>query len=257
VVGGLNDFHSKNIMTQNTQKSINLWTEEHDAFCFEHRIAPAAKQFWQWLVYRGEEREHEPDLTEEFNTWVAKKRGKPYDPKTLKTAVKQLTEHSIINILRKFSWKTYRFFLRPLDWLMPKKKVRNSEQISKIQDSNPPSADEEVMQQQQSSIEDNTKLLADNGIYFNEKEKEVLERPTVEIKLALAMFELRGGHKEVQRNPEGWIRTCLRCRFWDEPRNYLMLLKYFLKQAGYDSMIAIDLEDAVDLAEKSRTEERL
>ena len=58
---------------------INLpWTEEHEAFCYQHQITPAAKTLWQWLMRQGEiSSEIEPNLAE-FNEWVAKVRGKGY-----------------------------------------------------------------------------------------------------------------------------------------------------------------------------------
>ncbi len=123
-------------MPKTNNKSSGQWTDKYDAHCLEHGLTPSAKLLWQWLVYQGENKELEPDLKEEFNKWVGKKRGKPYDPKTLKTAIKQLSDCAVINILRVFSWKEYRIFLRHLEWLTPKKKSRNPAQISKLDPSN-------------------------------------------------------------------------------------------------------------------------
>lgn len=120
------------------------WTNKHDEFCLEHVLTPSAKLLWQWLVYSGENKELEPDLQEEFNNWVASKRGKPFDPKTLKTAIKQLDGCGVLNIVRKFSWKVYRLFLRPLDWLTPKKKPRYSKRFSNLQPSNAVTAEDGV-----------------------------------------------------------------------------------------------------------------
>jgi hypothetical protein len=134
-------------MTLNRRKNVSLttnWTSKHDEFCLEHGLTYSTKLLWQWLVYSGENKELEPDLQKEFNTWVAKKRGKPYDPKTLKTAIKQLDDCAVINIVRKFSWKVYRIFLRPLEWLTPKKKSRNPAQISNLHPSNALSVEDEV-----------------------------------------------------------------------------------------------------------------
>jgi hypothetical protein len=123
-------------MPKTNNKSSGQWTDKYDAYCLEHGLTPSAKLLWQWLVYQGENQELEPELKEEFNQWVGKKRGKPYDPKTLKTAIKQLSDCAVINILREFSWKVYRIFLRPLEWLTPKKKSRNPAQISNLDPSN-------------------------------------------------------------------------------------------------------------------------
>jgi hypothetical protein len=123
-------------MLKANKKSSGQWTDKYDAHCLEYGLTPSAKLLWQWLVYQGENQELEPDLKEEFNKWVGKKRGKPYDPKTLKTAIKQLSDCAVINVLREFSWKVYRIFLRPLEWLTPKKKSRNPAQISNLDPSN-------------------------------------------------------------------------------------------------------------------------
>ncbi|MFH7029297.1 MAG: hypothetical protein ACHBN1_28870 [Heteroscytonema crispum UTEX LB 1556] len=245
-------------MAENILKPISLWTEEHDAFCLEHSITPSAKLFWQWLVYRGEEKEHEPDLEKEFNRWVAKKRknNKPYDPKTLKTAIKQLAEHSIINIIRKFSWKEYRFFLRPLNWLMPKKKFRNSASISKTEPSKAQTTVEEVYQQQHDSnceisqhdnsnrdnsdVADRTKLkprvseetkqeikqlCQDADIQLPDK-CQVFYYPIENIKVSLGFLKLRNKYDTVY-NKIGWLINCLRYEYWEELEN-----KYFLQTKG-------------------------
>jgi hypothetical protein len=140
-------YNAITIMPFNRNKtvySVTDWTNKHDEFCLEHAITPSAKLLWQWLVYGGENKELEPDLQDEFNEWVAKKRGKPFDPKTIKTAIKQLDDCGLINIVRKFSWKVYRLFLRPLDWLTPRKKPRYSERFSNLDASNGTSAEDEV-----------------------------------------------------------------------------------------------------------------
>ncbi|MBW4571838.1 MAG: hypothetical protein KME31_28615 [Tolypothrix carrinoi HA7290-LM1] len=119
-----------------TVYSVTAWTNKHDEFCLEHALTPSAKLLWQWLTYGGENKELEPDLQDEFNKWVAEKRGRPYDPKTIKTAIKQLDDCGLVNIVRKFSVKIYILFLRPLDWLTPRKKPRYSEQFSNLSTSN-------------------------------------------------------------------------------------------------------------------------
>ena len=220
-------------MQKANNKSSSLWTDKHDAHCLEHKITASAKLLWQWLVYKGEGQELEPDLKEDFNKWVGKKRGKPFDPKTLKTAIKQLADCAVINILHRFSWKEYKIFLRPLEWLVPKKKSRNPEQISNLYPSNPELSEELDKQQQLTSS--NHDLLQSEGFQFNTVEPEVLNRPENEIKLSVVMFKLRGGSKKIP-NPEGWLRTCLRMRLWEEPRNYNRLLELFGATTTWDEL---------------------
>lgn len=113
------------------------WTEEHDQFCLQLKIPPAAKLLWQWLIRQGLEDEIEPDLSE-FNQWVEKHRGKKYAHNYLKQMFQKLIDCRVVRIAKKFSWKIYRLIVRPLSWLKPrrKQKLQNQEQTYKIQPSN-------------------------------------------------------------------------------------------------------------------------
>ncbi|MBE9210225.1 hypothetical protein IQ244_27755 [Nostoc sp. LEGE 06077] len=218
-------------MTENNIK-INLpWTEEHEAYCFQHHIPPAAKLIWQCLMREGEiGTEIEPDLAQ-INSWVAKVRGKPYAHNYLKKMFDLLVEVRVVQVVKQYSWKIFKLLVRPLEWLKPPKKVREK----KLHNSNssydlPTSNDKSVVggssQQQQSSIDTNSELLNEVGIHFDSDVKEVLERPENEIKLAIIMFNLRGGFEKIE-NPEGFIRGCIRGQWWIHPRNYNALLQKY------------------------------
>ncbi|MEH1769183.1 MAG: hypothetical protein V7L30_22650 [Nostoc sp.] len=227
-------------MTQNAPNKSLPWTEEHEAFCYKHHICPAAKSLWQWLMrqgYIGEE--VEPDLSE-FNATVAKARGKGYSHNYLKQIFNQLVECRVIQIFKQYSWKIFKLLVRPLEWLKPPRKKReknlqNHNLSYTLDPSNDISAVTGDIQQQHSNSDINLELLADNGIHFDSDEKEVLERPTNEIKLAILMFNLRGGF-EKSHNPEGFIRQCLRRRWWEFPRNYNLLLQMFGNSTEWDEL---------------------
>lgn len=217
-------------MTENTTKNNLPWTEEHESFCYKNRIPNAAKVLWQWLMRQGEiSAEVEPDLSE-FNTWVAKVRGKPYAHNYLKKMFELLCEHRVIQVVKQYSWKIFRLLVRPLEWLKPPRKKREKN----LQDSNStyktPSSNEQSyvapnIQQQHSNIIDNQACLSGEGIHFDESEKEVLERPKCEIEVSIALFKIRGGIEKIL-NPEGWIRSCLRHRWWEHPSNQNQLMQY-------------------------------
>lgn len=215
-------------MTLNSKKSVPLktdWTKKHDEFCLANNLPPAAKLLWEWLKRLGEVEETEPNL-DEFNDWVKRYRGKGYCRPTLKNALAKLIDCGVVNLVRQYTWKIVKIVTRPLDWLKPKKKLPERQQIYALPPSNNDSSDDVVKQQQLSSS--NHSLLASEGFFFNQPEKEVLERPENEIKLALVLFKLRGGFESIKDgNPEGWIRICLRKRYWEEPRNYQSLLRLF------------------------------
>jgi len=204
------------------QTNINPWTEEHDEFCLENHIPPSAKLLWQWLIREGIESEIEPDLSE-FNEWVAKFRGKAFSHNYLKQMFQLLVDHRVVQVVKQFSWKIFRCLVRPLDWLFPKQKnLHNRNSTFNPQPSNPTSADDELLSS--SNSKENLATLADEGIEFEETETEVLDRPSAEIKLAIALFKIRGGLEKIL-NPEGWIRMCLRCRWWESPRNFALLVE--------------------------------
>lgn len=227
-------------MTENTYKSNLPWSEEHEAYCYKHRISPAAKILWQWLMRQGEiSEEVEPDLAS-FNAWVKTVRGKGYCHKYLKMIFDELVEHRVIQVVKKYSWKIFKLLVRPLEWLNPpKKKCRKKSQNSDFTSTLDPTKDSSVvpgsLQQQQSNIDNNLASLADEGIIFNPDEKEVLDRPQNEIKLAIMMFNIQGGLEKI-RNPEGWIRTCLRKRIWEHPTNYRLLLQMFGNSTEWDEL---------------------
>ncbi|BAZ54188.1 hypothetical protein NIES4103_68730 (plasmid) [Nostoc sp. NIES-4103] len=227
-------------MPEHSQK-INLpWTEEHEAFCYQHHIPPAAKSLWQWLMRQGEiSTEIEPDLSA-FNAWVEKNRGKGYAHNYLKQIFNQLVSHRVIQVVKQYSWKIFKLLVRPLSWLKPPKKPReknlhNSNSSYNSHPSNDTSAVTGDIQQQQSNIHENQTLLTEEGIYFDEQEKEVLSRPKNEIKLAIIMFKLRGGFEKLF-NPEGFIRRCLRERWWEHRRNYDALLQRFGNSTEWDDL---------------------
>ncbi|AFY34884.1 hypothetical protein [Calothrix sp. PCC 7507] len=223
-------------MPQNTLP----WTEEHESFCYLNHIPHAAKILWQWLMRQGEiSTEVEPDLSE-FNRWVEKSRGKGYSHNYLKQMFNLLVEQRVIQVVKQYSWKIFRLLVRPLDWLKPPKKPReknlqNSNCSYGSPTSNQQSAETGNIQQQHSNIDQNLATLADNGIHFDEREKEVLARPTNEIQLAIIMFNLRGGFEKIH-NPEGFIRDCLRRRYWEHPHNYNHLLQLYGNSTEWDEL---------------------
>jgi hypothetical protein len=227
-------------MTENKYK-INLpWTEEHEAYCYKHRISPAAKSLWQWLIRQGLIGEEiEPDLSA-FNGWVAEVRGKGYAHNYLKKIFDQLVEHRVIQVFKQYSWKAFKLLVRPLEWLKPpkkrrEKKLHNHNSSYNSQPSNDDSSVGSSLQQQQSNIDNNLATLADEGILFNSDNKEVLDRPENEIKLAIIMFKLQGGFEKIEK-PEGWVRACLRKRIWEHPTNYKLLLQKYGNSTEWDEL---------------------
>jgi hypothetical protein len=227
-------------MPEDTLKNNLSWTEEHDAYCYKHHIPPAAKSLWQWLIRQGEvTAEIEPDLSE-FNAWVAKQRGKPYAHNYLKQMFELLQEKRLLQVVKKYSWKIFKLLVRPLEWLKPPRKKREKNLHNKNFSYNPvisngSSAVPGSTQQQHSLISENQELLFNYGIQFDESVAEVLNRPVSDIKLAIKLFELRGGFEKIE-NPEGFIRGCLRGEWWSHPTNYRLLLQKYGNTTEWDEL---------------------
>jgi hypothetical protein len=201
------------------------WTEKHDQFCLKNSIPPAAKLLWQWLMREGVEEEIEPDLSE-FNDWVKKHRGRGYSHNYLKQMFNKLVEAGVISKIKQYSWKIFKLVVRPLEWLFPRKKqkLQSPNSTYKTPTSNPDNSVNNDLQQQH--ILSNQQLMSSEGIHFDTEEKEVLNRPSFEIKAALLLFKLRGAAEKII-NPEGWVRQCLRRRYWEQPTNYFVICQHF------------------------------
>ncbi len=222
-------------MPDRRNKSIRQWTHKHDEFCLKNGITPSAKLLWQWLLRKGYFEQEIVDL-KDFNSWVKKHRVKgEFCSKTLKTAFSQLVEHRIINLIKGFAWNIVKIVTRPLEYLAPRRKVQKRNIFSSLDNSKGSKSDDVLLQQQHIRIIDNQLLFLQYGIHFDQTEKEVLDRPKNEILLSIACYQIADENRITQANkltitkgkvfnPPGWIRTCLRRRYWDKPDTYNQLL---------------------------------
>ncbi len=213
-------------MPQTNKKSINHWTEKHDEFCLHNKLTPCAKLLWQWLI---RQKDDEPDL-KEFNNWVRKHRGKPYCRPSIKTAFNQLVECRVISVVKQFTWHLVRIITRSLEDLFPKKKCRNGNKNYATQPSTPQSVEKEDYSSSinlrepdlDSKFAKNLSYLQHEGFQFDLNEIEVLAHERRELELSVILFKVRGHNRKIL-NPEGWLRTCLRKRYFEQPRNSQLL----------------------------------
>ncbi len=130
-------------------------------------------------------------------------------------------------MIKQYSWKIFKLIVRPLSWLeLPRKKRKQNSQnchsSDNLQLENDCSTESGLDSSSSLNIDLNIKLLEEEGIFYDYIEAEVLDRPQCEVKVAIALFKLRGGFETIT-NPEGWIRVCLRRRWWEDARNYYLL----------------------------------
>ncbi|MFN6484021.1 MULTISPECIES: hypothetical protein [unclassified Nostoc] len=235
-------------MPENTYK-INLpWTEEHEAYCYKHHIPPAAKILWQWLMRQGQiASEIEPDLSE-FNTWVAKTRGKPYAHNYLKKIFEILVSCRVLQVIKQYSWKITKLLVRPLSWLNPPKKPREKKLYNHNSSyTSPPSNGISVEQGVNSSSNNITpttaefeelekqheilSVCAEYEIYFDPNKRttrQLFEFDIEDVRLALKHFVKRGGNQAIN-NPQGWLINCLHNCYWEDEAlklsGFLQLMK--------------------------------
>ena len=222
-------------MPQNRNKTIVPWTYRHDEYCLKNGLPPAAKLLWKWLLRHSIlNAESEIDLND-FNRWIAKSRGKGYCQKTLKGALEKIYQSRVIELCRQYTWRIVKIITRPIEYLKPRKKVQKRDIFSNSGVPNPRNSVTQYQQQQQLLIIRNQTTLSDFGITFNSDEKEVLEHPHNEVLLAIECFKLRGGFGKIP-NPQGWVRVCLRKRFWDEMPTYNQLLMKFGNCTYWDEL---------------------
>lgn len=218
-------------MTYNKNKSITHWTYKHEEYCLKNEIPRSAQLLWEWLLKSGKVNiESEPDL-KDFNNWIKKHRGKEYCRNTLKDAFNKLVECRVINLVKKYTWNIVKIVTRPLEYLKPKKKLRKRNIFDTLDASKRQSFDAVVYQQQQLRIVENKITFSKYGIFFDDDELEVLDRPKNEVMLSIVCYQIADESRVTHcnqikitrgkvENPEGWIRTCLRRRYWDKPRTY-------------------------------------
>ena len=222
-------------MPESRFKNNLPWTEEHEAFCYQHHIPPAAKSLWQWLMRQGEiAAEIEPDLSE-FNESVAKSRGKPYAHNYLKKIFEILVSCRVLQVIKQYSWKITKLIVRPLKWLNPpkkprEKKLQNHNSSSDLDPSNHKSAEDQVYSSSNTLTPTTSEFIelerqhdiltacAEYEIYFDPKKRttrHLLEFDIEDVRLALKHFVKRGGNQAI-KNPQGWLINCLRECYWED-----------------------------------------
>lgn len=128
------------------------WTDKHNEFCLKHKLPASVRALWQWLLEEKQEGKSELEFDlKDFNKWVEKKRGYPFDVKTLKYARDRLMNSEVVCYCKEFTWSVWRWALRPINLLVDpvvKPLRRSSYDCGETPDkdaSNPHSADGDVL----------------------------------------------------------------------------------------------------------------
>ena len=132
------------------------WTKQHDELLNRFQLRPSTGQLWRWInrkIKSDISTELEIDL-KQFNKWIAKHRGRGYDPKTLKEAFNQLLEQTdgLFIELKKVTWFYFKIIVRPLSFVAEKKSAESGKHPKSTEPKAPfsgESPDRKLQQQQQ------------------------------------------------------------------------------------------------------------
>ena len=197
------------------------WTKKHDEFCLEQKLRPSTILMLRWILRRANNQnvcEIEVDLRL-FNTWIAKKRGTPYDRKTIREAIAQLDESTqgLVLIAKEYTPWVKTLVVRPLSFVLTQK-AQNQGNTPKIEQGNPMYDNEHkerAIKQQQQNISKLDALFTKVGIKYDQHAlKRVWQlagksMANIVESVELLLHRHRTQEKPI-KNPQGFILDCLR-----------------------------------------------
>ena len=197
-----------------------LWTKKHTTYSVQNRLTPTARELWQWLLDEIPEGSSEIIDLRDFNKWVKKTRGFPHDPKTVKSAAKQLRDPGVLIHPKIYTAYVWRWTLKSINLLLfpisrpTKKKSALAPQIPDLDPSNPESPVDEAITTttvfEDSETDDFTQKLdacKKAGIYYEPKDAKFLRSFSLQEVLKAILYFLF--NRDGVRKPEGWFKVCL------------------------------------------------
>jgi hypothetical protein len=197
------------------------WTRKHNKFSVQNRLTPTARELWQWLLDEIPCGSNEIIDLRDFNKWVKRTRGFPHDPKTIKSAAKQLRDKGILTNAKSYSAYVWKCTLQPI-WVLippvslpPAKNSGSQPQIPDLDPSNARAVENPLITTTTGLLEDSRspdleqKLEACRtaGIYYHPKDAKFLRNFSLYEVLKAIIFFLF--NRDTVRKPEGWFRVCL------------------------------------------------
>ena len=211
---------------------IMTWTKKHDEFCLEQKLRPSTMVLLRWILRRSNNSkvsEIEIDL-KVFNAWVAKKRGRGYDRKTLSEAVAQLDEKTdgLILVLKNYTPWIKKLLVRPLDLVLSQRAARLGKS-PKLNRGNPMYSEAFKKRNREQLLQNISKLdsfLNKFGLRYTPDALHRLWRfsgskmsnivASVELMLKthgeLVKRNFNGSTEDIQgiESPKGWLHECLK-----------------------------------------------
>lgn len=245
---------------------VNIWTEKHLRMAVSWMLPLSARDLYEYLVL--EEYEGRPQVLDlrEFNKYIEKRRGRPYDRRTIKDARNRLESAGFLVGCKKFTEFVWYGTLRSIAALFPLEKRRKDTCIdgnlrsvnASLRGSNGlhcvegdyttttnPSTDtspeitiaellESAPVTESSYLEQNLQQCEDAGIEFNDPKEaaKVLSQAHPEDVMNACDYYRDYCKRNKVENPAGFLRRCLQRRWWEKTQ----------KVTFFDALLALCVE---------------
>ncbi|MBW4535509.1 MAG: hypothetical protein KME09_16355 [Pleurocapsa minor HA4230-MV1] len=203
------------------------WNKKNDQFALACGLTRQSTLLMlRWILRRAkpnEVGEIEIDLRI-FNAWVAKNRGRPFDPKTIREAIAQLDEKSqgLVLITKSYTPWIKKILVRPLENVL-QNNAQEQGKYPKLKTSKPVYSDaskEKLNRLLQHNISKLADLLSKIGLIYNHcslkriwaiagQKFDEIERG---IELMLYQNSIKPGSIT---NPQAWLISCLKNRWFE------------------------------------------
>ena len=197
------------------------WTRKHNKFSVQNRLTPTARELWQWLLDEMPEGSNEIIDLRDFNKWVKRTRGFPHDPKTVKSAAKQLKDKGVLTNAKNYTAYVWKCTLQPIRVLMPpislpdQKNSALQPQIPGLDPSNAQAVEDPLIttttglliDSRSLDLEEKLEACRTAGIYYHPKDAKFLRNFSLHEVLKAILYFLF--NRDTVRKPEGWFRVCL------------------------------------------------
>ena len=162
----------------------------------------------------------------QINKSIARYRGRPYDPKTLKEAIAQLDELTFgwFVITKTYNWHLHEVMVYPVEMVL-QKLSENRDKTPKLNRGNPMYSEDHKKnqdEQQQQEISKLDSLLGKIGLKFTYDNLRRLWREADKswnnVERAIKyMLKANGSQSKGVRNPHGFLVECLRWGWYIDP----------------------------------------
>lgn len=194
------------------------WNKRYDQYALSCGLRHSAERLQRWILWRskqGQVCEIEIDLRV-FNKYIERDRGRAYDRKTIKEALRQLDEKTqgLILITKSYTWAIHKVIVRPLAMVL-QQNSQIGDKSPKLPTGNPMFSDDHkqrLMQQQQQSISKIDGLLKGVGLTYDpdalNRIWRLANKSIAGVLSAIELMLYRHNSKPIGR-PHGFIIDCL------------------------------------------------